>query len=85
LNFIHTEYHRLINGLKELTMSSVGLSFVVSSWQSAISPWSTENLRNAILSAISIAVDPLSEKYAREAQPAQQMIQLLCKELKTAC
>jgi len=37
------------------------------------------------LSAISIAVDPLSEKYAREAQPAQQMIQLLCKELKTAC
>ena len=30
---------------------------------------SDTNLRNAILSAISIAVDPLSEKYVREAQP----------------
>jgi len=37
------------------------------------------------LRAISIAVDPLSEKYVREAQPAQQMIQLPCKELTAAC
>jgi len=36
------------------------------------------------LRAISIAVDPLSEKYAREAQPARQTSQQLYKELKAA-
>ena len=34
--------------------------------------WSDQNLRNAILRAISIAVDPLSEKKVRDAQPAQE-------------
>lgn len=35
------------------------------------SPLSKENLRNAILRAISIAVDPLSEQYVLEAHPAK--------------
>ena len=34
--------------------------------------WSHQNLRNAILRAISIAVDPLSEKKVRDAQPVQE-------------
>lgn len=33
--------------------------------------WSCKNLRNAILRATSIAVDPLSEKNVRDAQPVQ--------------
>lgn len=52
------------------TLSSMHLSAVFSLRKSKSDPCSKKNFRNAILRATSIAVDPLSEKYALEAQPA---------------
>lgn len=58
-----------IHQTEEYTLSSVQLPFGPSLWKSAWIPWSDVYLRNAIFSAISTAVDPLSEKKVRDAHP----------------
>jgi hypothetical protein len=50
-----------MQGLFKFTFSWTDLSVLLLLEKSKRSPLSKENLRNAILRAISIAVDPLSE------------------------
>lgn len=59
-----------------LTLRSMHLPFPSDFTRSKSTLLSDKNLRNAILRAISTAVDPLSEKYTREPHPGNMTIKV---------
>lgn len=56
------------------TFKSTQLSTFSATKSSETSLWSNKNFRSAILRAISIAVEPLSEKYTLEAHPTKNNV-----------